>query len=79
MHNLRLTLGYLKRPRLYPELWRIARARLAGASARGADLTGVELAGAIDVRTVSCDDATVPPSGWRCSAGLLEPGEGGEP
>lgn len=30
MHNLRLTLGYLRRPRLYPELWRIARARLAG-------------------------------------------------
>ena len=29
-HNLRLTLGYLKRPRLYPELWRIARARLSG-------------------------------------------------
>jgi predicted O-methyltransferase YrrM len=30
MHNLRLILGYLRRPRLYPELWRIARARLAG-------------------------------------------------
>lgn len=30
MHNLRLTLGYLRRPHLYPELWRIAWARLSG-------------------------------------------------
>lgn len=37
MHNLRLTLGYLKRPRLYPELWRIARARLAGRTDSAAD------------------------------------------
>jgi hypothetical protein len=51
-------------------------ALLRGARAPGADFTGAQVERAIGLETVSCDDHTHPPAGWRCNAGLLASSRG---
>lgn len=49
----------------------LAGATFDGVSALGTNLSGAELAEAKGLETVACDEATLPPAGWRCRAGRL--------
>ena len=51
----------------------LAGTALDGANLAGADLQRSTLNEARGVRSASCDADTHPPSGWRCSGGLLAP------